>query len=149
MATLYVMVGIPGSGKSTFAKAHTLPDEIYVSRDEIRFNLLNNDEDYFSHENEVTAEFYHRISEGLKSGHNVWADATHISAASRRKLMNALEVKPDECIAVIMRTPYVECRKRNLLRQGRAFVPINVLSRMKNNYEDPHGESFFSSYIEV
>jgi predicted kinase len=37
MSTLYMMVGIPGSGKSTFAK--TLKGK-YVSRDEVRFKLL-------------------------------------------------------------------------------------------------------------
>ena len=46
------MVGCPGSGKSTWAKKH-LPDTYYVSRDEVRFSLLQDGEDYFSHEKEV------------------------------------------------------------------------------------------------
>ena len=35
---LYVMVGCPGSGKSTWAKKH-LPNTYYVSRDEVRFSI--------------------------------------------------------------------------------------------------------------
>lgn len=47
MATLYVICGIPGSGKSTWIKNHT-SSEILVSRDAIRFDMVKEDEPYFS-----------------------------------------------------------------------------------------------------
>ena len=49
--TLYLMSGIPASGKSTYA--HKLAEKtgaVYISRDEIRFSLLKDEEDYFTHE---------------------------------------------------------------------------------------------------
>ena len=52
MKTLYIMCGAPASGKTWFAK-HNLcngPGWYYVSRDEVRFSLLKDDEDYFSRE---------------------------------------------------------------------------------------------------
>ena len=60
---LYVLVGCPGSGKSTWAKKH-LADTYYVSRDEIRFGLLKAGDDYFSHEDEV----YEKFIDGIKLG---------------------------------------------------------------------------------
>ena len=58
MATLYMMIGAPGSGKSTWAKEH-LPENgvTLVSRDNIRFKLLRNDPNYFSKEKEVFKHF--------------------------------------------------------------------------------------------
>lgn len=55
---LYVMIGIPGSGKSTWAKANKKEKDIYVSRDEVRFSLLQDGDEYFSKEKEVLKEFY-------------------------------------------------------------------------------------------
>ena len=62
---LYVMIGCPGSGKSTYAKKH-FPHALYVSRDEIRFNLIAENEEYFSKEDEVFTEFINAINLGLK-----------------------------------------------------------------------------------
>ena len=48
--TLWLMCGAPGSGKSYFAKNILINDDhwFYVSRDEIRFRIIKNDEEYFS-----------------------------------------------------------------------------------------------------
>lgn len=40
MANLILMCGVPGSGKSTWAKQHLKPSDVYISRDEIRFSLV-------------------------------------------------------------------------------------------------------------
>ena len=52
MPTLYVMSGMPGSGKTHYCKEHK-NDGIHVSRDAIRFALLEDGDNYFAHENEV------------------------------------------------------------------------------------------------
>lgn len=61
--TLFIMVGLPGSGKSTFLKrrAHEFTTSrcgyTVVSRDAIRFSLLSDTDDYFAKENEVFKKF--------------------------------------------------------------------------------------------
>ena len=58
---LYVMIGVPGSGKSTFIKNNKKEKDIYVSRDQIRFKYLKEGEPYFTHEKQVFKEFLFEI----------------------------------------------------------------------------------------
>ena len=53
MPTLYIMCGPSGCGKTTWAhnfikEQHETNDIRYVSRDEIRFSLIKEGEEYFS-----------------------------------------------------------------------------------------------------
>ena len=59
MVKLLVMSGVPGCGKSTWARRFiSMHNAVVVSRDSIRFSLLEKDDDYFAREDEVTACFY-------------------------------------------------------------------------------------------
>ena len=89
-STVFVMVGIPGSGKSTYSKIH-YKNIKYVSRDEIRFSVLKLNEDYFSHEKQVYNIFIKEIVSAIENQQDVCVDATHTTIASRAKLMNAIE----------------------------------------------------------
>ena len=82
---LYLMMGIPGSGKSTYLKTRFIERLRVISRDEIRFSMVKEDEEYFSKEKEVYAEFISQIKEALKFEAEVFADATHLNETSRAK----------------------------------------------------------------
>ena len=90
MPKLYILCGIPCSGKSTWAKG-CLMDAIHISRDDIRFSMLKEGEEYFSHETEVYKEFIYEIAQTLMHGYDVIADATHINHSSREKLTRAID----------------------------------------------------------
>ena len=138
---LYISCGIPGSGKTTFLKAHKKPDEEIVSRDEIRFSLLKEGEDYFSHENEVFNIFVSKITQLINAGTNVYADATHLNPASRAKLTNALleaGCQPADVQAILFDVPINICLKRNENRKGtKAYVPRGVIRRMFESLSYP------------
>lgn len=132
MNKLILLCGIPGSGKSTWAKEHANPifDE-YISRDEIRFELVKEGEPYFSREEEVFKTFCARISMALRSGATVWADATHLNMRSRLKLLYNLKAKPDVIEIVWMNTDFETAVARNENRKGtRAYVPPEVIKKM-------------------
>ena len=144
---LYVLCGIPASGKTTWAtnfiKGHRDEQEIhYVSRDSIRFKLVDSQEEYFSHEDEVFRLFSSIIAEGLRANFDVIADATHLSKKSRAKLIRAIDIifSDYNIIYVYFDISLDVCLKRNILRQGREQVPEEAICSMYNNMQVPQKE---------
>ena len=50
MSKLYLMAEAPGSGKTYWATHHLTENDKYISRDEIRFSMLEDKDDYFARE---------------------------------------------------------------------------------------------------
>ena len=132
---LYLMVGVPGSGKSTYVKNILKDGDIYISRDEIRYSLLTEEDDYFAKENEVIKTFIDNIDKSLvneKYCGDVYADATHLSPKSRAQVLNQLKNK-DKVSVIYLDIPLNIILERNAQRKGRALVPENVVRRMYNS----------------
>lgn len=141
MSVLRIMMGCPGSGKSTFATAMKMESEVYISRDAIRFSIVAEDEEYFSKEDEVFNKFIETIDSNLAANQTVYADATHLNRKGRLKLLNSLTVKPDFIEIIYMKTPLEVCLEHNDKRKGtRAFVPRSVIRRMYASIEEPEYE---------
>ncbi len=148
------MCGIAGSGKSTWARAQ--PDNYVVSRDDIRLMLLEENEEYFAKENEVFDTFVKYIQEALDSDEtptNVYADATHITTASRNKLLHRLNLDNVNNITVVVLRPSLkETLRRNKQRSGRRYVPENVIRDMWFHFQRPEEDKdriFDTMYVEV
>ena len=140
---LVLCVGAPGSGKSTWIRNHLGEGDAYVSRDEVRFSIVQDDEEYFSHETAVFNEFVKQIEAKLNQGYRVFADATHISWASRRKLIQKLHDKENLNVDVyVLRTSLDTCLERNEKREGRAYVPKSVIRRMNTQMTDPANDPY-------
>ena len=129
--TCYIMSGVSGCGKSTWARKFTAEhgNVVHVSRDEIRFSLLADDEDYFAREDDAVAIFYSEINKALAAGHDVIADATHISERALRETMRRIDIDCDK-VLVSFDTPLDTCIVRNAHRDGRARVPERVIRNM-------------------
>ena len=149
--TLWIMCGPPASGKTWFAKNRLQngPGWIYVSRDEVRFSIIKEDEDYFSHENEVYVEFLRRIHSALNEEgiFNVIADATHLNWSSRNKLISNLSVlehglKNICIIPVVVETDPMVMIQRNDERNGRTKVAHSVIRRMSAQFSDPKNDPY-------
>ena len=150
MNNLYILCGIPGCGKSTWVKnrmaentSSTDPKWEYVSRDEVRFSMVKEEDDYFSKEKQVFNEFVKRICEKLDDAWvtNVIADATHLNEVSRNKLINSIRRqrpnKPLNITMIYFDVPVEVCKFRNAKRQGRARVPDNIIEKMNVQLEFP------------
>ena len=142
MPKLYILCGPSGSGKSTWALDFIdKHNEVwYVSRDDIRLDLLSDGEDYFSHEKEVFKRFAGVLYTLLSDGQDVIADATHLNMFSRCKLIQAIDMrgyKEYEIIYVVFNTDADTCVSRNSNRTGRRNVPETVIRNMCRDFRMP------------
>lgn len=145
---LYLVIGLPGSGKSTYLKEHFKDSQI-VSRDDIRFEMMKESSKYFDNERKVFNEFVYRIQYYLdNTNKNVIADATHINEKSRNKLLNKLKLKDVKIHILFINTPIEKCIKRNSLREEYKRVPEKVIYDFYNRLEYPtHNEKY--SYVSI
>lgn len=132
---LFVMTGIPASGKST--KARELSEEfnaIIHSSDELRIELEITDQ---TKENnaKIFQILHQRIKADLKLGNNVVFDATNINYKQRMGFLRELKGVDCEKICYFMATPYDDCIERNENRQNN--VPNYVIKRMYRNFFIP------------
>lgn len=163
MNKLYILCGVSGSGKSTWANNFIKdnPYTKYISRDLIRFRFLEcidnvdlrqnpTDFDYFSHENAVYNQFVTEINKSVKINEITIADATHINEKSRNKLVNKI-TEEVEIICVYFVTSLDECLKRNSFRTGVHKVPDEVIKRQFYTFTYPKLEENrrFNQIIEI
>ena len=136
------MVGVPGSGKSTFASKH--PECIVVSTDAIRKELFG-DESEQKNGALVFEIAYARLAQAVALGHDVIFDATNVKRKSRAELFKRF---PNvEHVAVFVNTPFPVCKKRNNQRERR--VPVSVIRRMTYQLEPPTLEEGYKEIIEI
>lgn len=147
MSKLILMMGQPGSGKSTFLKNLKL-DKTYkvISRDAIRFSLIQEDDEYFSKESEVFSTFTKDIELASYCNDYVFADATHLNRPSRRKLLSNICISLFSEIDILwIKTPLKVSLSRNEKRIGtRAYVPPYQIKKMFYNMTAPTIEEGFA-----
>jgi tRNA uridine 5-carbamoylmethylation protein Kti12 len=143
------MCGAPGSGKSTWLRKNMPKDAIKVSRDEIRFNLIKDNEPYFSKETAVFNEFVRQINAAIADDKDVFADQTSLNRGSRAKLINKLDPKPDETTVVFIDKPLDIILKYNAKRSGRERVPDEVVEKMFNSIQIPKREEGIDKLLVV
>lgn len=145
---VHLMVGIPGSGKSTFIQKQLKNDKsIWISRDEVRKSFVGedvNEKEYFSRENEVFNQFILKINDAISLGYeHIYVDATHISPASRNKTLSRLYVEEDSALILeVFMTPAEECIRRNACRSGFARVPDSAITSMARGFKPPTRNEF-------
>lgn len=137
MQNIYVMVGLPGSGKSTKAEQISLRYHAsIISSDAIREQLFG-DENNQEHNQEVFSRYYEIFQSFLKDGHNIVLDATNINIKARkhiflniedylRKNFSVNERKEERekihVVAYVMSTPVEECMRRDSKREHPVYV---------------------------
>lgn len=125
-----------GSGKSTWCQ-HWISKHkksVWISRDFVRYSILNPGEEYFSREKEVLREFRKQAQSAIDNEEidSVLLDASHLSDKAIAKTLRNLNIPGDvRIINVRLITPLNVCLERNALRKGRERVPDDVI---KNAY---------------
>lgn len=151
---LWILCGVPGSGKSHWANIEASKNNgIVISRDKIRFEKLKDGEDYFSHEKEVFKDYITALQKAIKNNEydNIYADATHLNFASRYKELKNLRIPQGVNVyCAYFSVPLETCLKRNAQRTGRAYVPEETIRDMKiNTITIPTAEEGFNAVFMI
>jgi predicted kinase len=143
---IILVVGAPGSGKSTWAKNYesTHNDIMYLSSDEMRAKFGTGEDDQ-TVSGKVFAYLKEKTNTLLAAGVNLLIDATNMSRKARKDFINIANKYPQvEKIAVVFEVSKQELLKRNKERgeKGGRNVPEWVIDKMLNNYQKPDNTEF-------
>lgn len=134
MSKLIVLVGLPGSGKSEYAKMLEKEGYIICSSDQMREELFGDEKDQ-DHNAEVFQKLHEKIYNLLRGGYDVVYDACNINSKRRKQYLDSL--RGINCIkeAHVIATPYDMVLEQNANRDR--VVPKEVIDRMYKNWQTP------------
>ena len=117
--SLVVLVGVSGSGKSTFARRHFGRFEV-ISSDFCR-GLVSGDEN----DQAATADAFDVLGyitgKRLAAGRLTVIDATNVQASARKHLVNLARAHDVLPVAIVLDVPEKLCAERNASRADRTF----------------------------
>jgi predicted kinase len=154
MSNLIVLAGVPGSGKSTWAKRLFDLKASIVSPDTIRLKEYGSLEAAWTPENAATHgervwKQSHRLTEEYLS-HNVDVvfDATNLCQNGRKDLIQIGWDCNASCHLILFKN-VLEAAVRNAQRKGAARVPEDVMARMMGQYYDTLAQVIQESWDSV
>ena len=135
--SLILLVGIPGSGKTTYAEKYIQehPNTVHLSSDKIREELWGN-EDTQGDNNEVFSLMQSRAIEALNNGQSVVYDATNITRKDRSYII-ALCPKFVKIECHIIWAPISHCIYRDEFMRERT-VGKAVIDKMLKRFQAPY-----------
>ena len=137
---VWLMVGAPGSGKSTYGKKMVAdnPNLLRFCPDEFRamFGTGEGDQSVSAKAFEATRN---AMRDALKEGKNVLIDATNMSRKSRKDFVSIARSYFAHITAVVFLEDKSTLLERNKIRgeNGGRNVPEEVIDRMLGNFEMP------------
>jgi predicted kinase len=136
---IILLVGLPGSGKSTWAARQGFAA---LSSDAIRI-LLSDDITNQNIHSRVFATIRYLLRQRIAIGTPVTCiDATHLTRAERKPYIDIARWQRCEIEAVMFNVPLTVCLERNRMRDRN--VPEDVLAAMALKLEPPTAEEGFS-----
>lgn len=142
IACLVVLVGPPGSGKTTWALRNGR-GAVHVSQDGLIAAITP---DGFEH---VYRPIYSSAEDaiaraGLRGNHTVIVDRTNRTRAHRERWLKIAREEQCPAVALVLTTPAAVCRERNRLRDSPNRVSEERMTRMLAAMEPVAGDEGFA-----
>lgn len=150
MPTVYMMIGVPASGKSTYAKNLNLPivsPDDFIEKYAAENGNTYNDvfESYVGTANKL---FDQQIANHFANDESFVWDQTNISIKSRANRLKAIPNHYD-VIAVYVETPEYHEHVRRLNSRVGKTIPNHIMRSMVNNLQAPVASEMFTEVIYV
>ena len=120
MNTMYIMIGIQGSGKSEFCRRF-LPEIHRVNLDTLK-----------TRNNEMRA-----ITECYEKNQDFVVDNTNPTREDRKRYIGQAKVQGYRVVGYFMQSRLKECIARNNLREGKERIPAKAIAMTSNRLELP------------
>ena len=135
--TMYLLVGFPRSGKSTWAKENG-NDSIIVSNDWVRENILHAPNKK-SNDPAIWMITDSTIRIVLSQGKSVIVDGVNTTVAVRSYFISTANECNANVVIVWIKTSIEECIRRNNVSKK---LPHDVLLKMYDRFEDPQPQEY-------
>ena len=145
MPNCFMLIGIPGSGKSTWARNYlkSVPHQQWVlvsSDDFIEIAAMQSGKTYtevFSeHADEAQRSCYDLVQKSASVGMNIIWDQTNLSKKVRKHRLNMLPAYYQKYF-YLFPTPEPEELARRLASRPDKFIPKHIIENMIKNFEPP------------
>lgn len=155
MPTLYMMIGVPGSGKSTWIanqnfdwnKTMVLSTDAHIERRAASQGKTYSD--VFQDEiKAATAEMNGNLKHALSKGMDIVWDQTNLNAKARQGKLDKIPSTYRK-VAVFFTTPDADEHKRRLGNRPGKVIPANVMMGMASQLQSPTAEEGFDEVIVV
>lgn len=136
----FMLVGISGSGKSTFAEkikhwGELEKEDVEIfSSDEIRKELYGDASIQKDHE-KVFRILHKRVKEALSQGKTAVYDACNLSAKRRRAFLQEIKKYKTSKSCIVITSDYDSCVKNQKKRDRK--VPVEVIKKQIKSFEFP------------
>jgi predicted kinase len=153
MPTLYMLIGIPGSGKSSWRNVHHLQSAVIISTDDLieqyarTLGKTYSDvfQEYIKQATKISNE---QLRVAIANNLDIIHDQTNLTAKSRA---NKLSKIPDSYrkVAVFFSTPDDAELKRRLASRPGKTIPANVVLGMRSQLERPSKAEGFDEVVDA
>lgn len=128
-----LMIGIPGSGKTTFYRERLFPHHLYISLDQLRTRSTE-------------AELF---AFALRRRKNCVIDNTNINALERARYIPSAKREGARVVGYFFEPDLEACLVRNAERVGKARVPEHVIRHKLSRFERPTLREGFDALYRV
>lgn len=127
MKTMVIMMGIQGSGKSTFYHSHLVGDFVHINLDSLKTRYQ-----------ERLA-----IEQCIQQGRNYAVDNTNPTREDRQRYISAAKNAGYRIVGYFMESKLQSCIQRNNQRTGSARIPAKAIAATSNKLQMPSYEEGF------
>ncbi len=153
--TIYVLVGPPGSGKSTWIRSNCDSSFVVISTDdelELIAKSMNStyNEIHSTKYKQAEATAKSKFAKAIKDNKNIVWDQTNMGSKKRRGILSSVPGRYRK-VAVVFNVEREELDKRLEKRRQETgkHIPKSVVDDMINRYEYPSTQEGFNEIIEV